>query len=60
MKINVGVIGLGWWGPKLLRNVRSHPGVETVIGCDLDPSRRRSAEDEYQVQTMDNPVPCLP
>jgi len=56
MKINVGVIGLGWWGPKLLRNVRFHPGVGTVIGCDLDPIRRRSAEDEYQVRTMDNPL----
>ncbi len=39
MQIQVGVIGLGYWGPNLVRNLRALPdcGVRTV--CDLDEKR---------------------
>ena len=37
--MKVGVIGLGYWGPNLVRNFLSTPGVERVYGCDLDEKR---------------------
>jgi len=33
-KIDVGIVGLGWWGPKLLRNFKSHPSVNKIYGYD--------------------------
>ncbi len=37
--MKVGVIGLGYWGPNLVRNFLTQPEVEKVIGCDLQESR---------------------
>jgi len=34
-KINIGIVGLGWWGPKLLRNFQNHPFVNKVYGYDI-------------------------
>lgn len=33
--IKVAVVGLGYWGPNLLRNFSSIEDVEVVYGCDL-------------------------
>lgn len=32
--INMGIIGLGHWGPNLLRNFDNHPDVNVKIVCD--------------------------
>ncbi len=32
--MKVGIIGLGYWGPNLLRNFMAQPDVEEVIACD--------------------------
>ncbi|MCB0747253.1 MAG: Gfo/Idh/MocA family oxidoreductase [Ignavibacteriae bacterium] len=37
--MKVGIIGLGYWGPNLIRNFMSHPEVKTVYGCDLSDDR---------------------
>ncbi len=37
--MKIGVIGLGYWGPNLVRNFLTQPEVEKVIGCDLQESR---------------------
>lgn len=34
-RFRIAVFGLGWWGPKLLRNLRQHPLVEEAIGVDV-------------------------
>ena len=36
---NVGVIGLGYWGPNLLRNIVANRRADRVIICDKDPGR---------------------
>jgi len=36
---NVGVIGLGYWGPNLLRNIVANRRVGRVVICDKDPGR---------------------
>lgn len=41
--INVGVVGLGYWGPNLARNFDALPGCELCWCCDADEERRRRA-----------------
>src|SRR3954469_10485856 len=38
--INIGVVGLGYWGPNLARNFAAIPGCELTWCCDLDEGRR--------------------
>jgi len=37
--VKVGVIGLGYWGPNLVRNFATLEGVEVAAVADKDPSR---------------------
>jgi predicted dehydrogenase len=37
--INVAVVGLGYWGPNLLRNLVSLEGVRVSVLCDADQQR---------------------
>ncbi|KKQ25805.1 MAG: hypothetical protein US62_C0006G0026 [Candidatus Woesebacteria bacterium GW2011_GWA1_37_8] len=37
-KINIGVIGLGYWGPNYLRNFLRCEGVGQLWGCDISDS----------------------
>ncbi len=41
MTYTVGVIGAGYWGPKLVRNFDSSPDWDLVAICDLDEVRAR-------------------
>lgn len=38
-KINVGVVGCGYWGPNLIRNFLNNKECGQVIACDLDQSK---------------------
>ena len=38
-KIKVGLVGFGYWGPKLLRNFSEMPGATLAWCADLDPLR---------------------
>ena len=37
--LQVGVIGYGYWGPNLLRNLQQAENVEVVAVCDMQPDR---------------------
>lgn len=37
--MKVGVVGLGYWGPNLLRNFLLNDEIEKVYGCDRDKER---------------------
>ena len=37
--MKVGVLGLGYWGPNLVRNFLSRDEIEKVIGCDQKEER---------------------
>lgn len=43
-KVRLAQIGLGYWGPNLLRNLLAIEGVEVVAVADLDERRRREAQ----------------
>jgi predicted dehydrogenase len=38
--VRVGVVGLGYWGPNLARNLAALPGVELTWCCDASAERR--------------------
>ena len=38
-ELRLGVIGAGYWGPNLVRNISEAPGADIVAVADLDPER---------------------
>src|SRR3954469_15522377 len=42
--IGTAVVGYGYWGPNLVRNVIERPELEMRVLCDMDPSRRHACE----------------
>lgn len=45
--IRVGIAGLGYWGPNLMRNFRTIDGCRLTAVADLDPARRDEATRLY-------------
>jgi predicted dehydrogenase len=45
--MNVGIIGLGYWGPNLVRNFLANSEVKSVHGCDLNPARLQFIESRF-------------
>ena len=40
--LGIGVVGAGYWGPRLIRNFEANPGSRVRAVCDLDPNRLSS------------------
>jgi len=47
--VQVGVIGCGYWGPKLIRNFYELPGSNLAMVCDLRPERLEHIQNLYGV-----------
>jgi len=45
--MRVGLIGFGYWGPNLARNVGAHSKLELRLICDRDPQRCAFAKAHY-------------
>jgi predicted dehydrogenase len=45
--LTMAVVGLGYWGPNLVRNLQELPLVENVIACDLRPERLEAITRRY-------------
>ncbi len=45
--IRMGVIGYGYWGPNIVRNLHHFEGSRVVAVCDKDPSALRRAKQAY-------------
>lgn len=45
--MKIGIIGLGYWGPNLLRNFSGLENVEHVIGCDSNYDRLKLMEKKF-------------
>jgi predicted dehydrogenase len=50
--IKVGLIGYGYWGPNLARNLADTEGVELAAIADARPDRREAAARHHQGTTM--------
>ncbi len=46
-KINVGVVGCGYWGPNLIRNFAALPDARLRAVCDLNTARLRHIQGLY-------------
>ena len=45
--MKVGVIGLGYWGPNLVRNFLAQKEVKKIIACDLREERLRTIKEKF-------------
>ncbi len=52
--MKVGVIGLGYWGPNLLRNFIANNEFDTVYGCDIKESRLKWIKDRFPNVILSN------
>jgi predicted dehydrogenase len=53
--IRVGVVGLGYWGPNLARNINELPNAELAMVCDSRPSALAKFAQRYPaVATTDD------
>ena len=48
MKVNVAQIGVGYWGPNLLRNLVFNKDCEVSLVVDLSKERREYVKNTYQ------------
>jgi len=61
--LRFGVIGYGYWGPNIVRNLRSLEGCEVVGICDQSPAARKriqSANPGIPVYSDHNELVCSP
>lgn len=45
--MNFALIGYGYWGPNLARNLKSIPGINLKYICDVDPDRGKNINFRY-------------
>ena len=45
--LRVAVVGLGYWGPNLVRNLHEAEGAEVTMACDLRPEALSSIGRRY-------------
>jgi len=45
--MKIGVVGLGYWGPNLVRNFLGHKLIEKVIACDLKEDRLTQIKSKF-------------
>lgn len=55
----LGIIGWGYWGPKLARNLESLPHVRVTMIADLDEQRLQTLEVDHEVNTTTRPEDLL-
>lgn len=58
--VRFGVIGYGYWGPKVVRNLEHLPKAEVLTLCDLNVAARKRAHKDYpQVEIVADPSEVL-
>ncbi|MEJ2007968.1 MAG: Gfo/Idh/MocA family oxidoreductase, partial [Acidobacteriota bacterium] len=58
--VGVGVIGYGYWGPNIVRNLQALEDVRVAAICDRNPAAlRRAADTNYGVKLVENPLDLI-
>lgn len=53
--MQLGVIGLGYWGPNIVRNAITNPNITRVVCCDQDPTQLAKIKGSFNsVETVQN------
>lgn len=45
--MKIGILGLGYWGPNLIRNFSANNEVDTVYGCDVNEKRLKWIKEKF-------------
>ena len=59
MSKNVALVGYGYWGPNLLRNLVSADNCEVVYCCDKDQSKLKSVRKNYPGITLTTDIEII-
>lgn len=58
--VRFGMIGYGYWGPKVLRNLEHLPKAEVMTLCDLNVAARKRAHKDYpSIEIVSDPNEVL-
>jgi predicted dehydrogenase len=58
--IRLGLVGYGYWGPRVARNFNSVPDCQLVAICDSSPELQRRAEQAFPgIQTTSDPCELI-
>jgi predicted dehydrogenase len=58
--VRVGVIGYGYWGPNIVRNLHGQKNVQAVMVCDKSPAALTRAQKAYpNIETVSDPLEVL-
>jgi predicted dehydrogenase len=58
--VRVGVVGYGYWGPNIVRNLRACDGYELIAVCDKSPANLERASRNYpDIQLMTDAAELL-
>ena len=58
--VRVGVIGYGYWGPNIVRNLHGQKNVQAVRVCDKSPAALARAQKAYpNIETVSDPLEIL-
>ena len=52
--MKIGVIGLGYWGPNLVRNFLAQKEVQKVVACDLRENRLQNIKEKFPAAELTN------
>lgn len=45
--MKIGILGLGYWGPNLVRNFLGNPNVDSIVACDKREDRLKSIKEKF-------------
>ncbi len=57
--MKIGVVGLGYWGPNLVRNFSAAEKVESVVACDVDQRRLQSVGKKFPTAVLEPDIKRL-
>ena len=58
--VRFGVIGFGYWGPNVVRNLDQLDKADVLRVCDINPSARQRAQKAFpQLEVVSNPIELL-
>jgi predicted dehydrogenase len=52
MRLNFGVVGFGYWGPNLVRNLRGNPRCDMIKVCDTRSKQLKQVKDRYPMESV--------
>jgi len=52
IKLNFGVVGFGYWGPNLVRNLTVNPNCDKIKVCDVRSNQLKIVKERYPLESV--------